>query len=147
MSWGYSVVRIALVDVQMVTGEFPSQRPVTRSFDVFFDLRLNKGRVNNREAGDLRRNRIHYDVTMMGLSPLGQNGRDFADDIFSCIFMNEKFGILIHISLKFVPGCPIGNIAALVQVMAWTRTGDKPLLEPMLTQFTDAYIRHKGEMS
>ena len=25
-----------------VTGGFPSQRPVTRSFDVFFDLRLNK---------------------------------------------------------------------------------------------------------
>ena len=25
-----------------VFGEFPSQRPVTRSFDVFFDLRLNK---------------------------------------------------------------------------------------------------------
>ena len=25
-----------------VTGEFPSQNPVTRSFDVFFDLRLNK---------------------------------------------------------------------------------------------------------
>ena len=24
------------------TGEFPSQRPVTRSFDVFFDLRLDK---------------------------------------------------------------------------------------------------------
>ena len=23
-------------------GEFPAQRPVTRSFDVFFDLRLNK---------------------------------------------------------------------------------------------------------
>ena len=25
-----------------VTGEFPAQRPVTRSFDVFFDLRLNE---------------------------------------------------------------------------------------------------------
>ena len=25
-----------------VTGEFPSQRPVARNFDVFFDLRLNK---------------------------------------------------------------------------------------------------------
>ena len=25
-----------------LTGEFPSQRPVTRSFDVFFDLRLKK---------------------------------------------------------------------------------------------------------
>ena len=26
-----------------VTGEFPAQRPVTRSFSVFFDRRLNKG--------------------------------------------------------------------------------------------------------
>ena len=25
-----------------VPGEFPAQRPVTRSFDIFFDLRLNK---------------------------------------------------------------------------------------------------------
>ena len=25
-----------------ITGDFPAQRPVTRSFDVFFDLRLNK---------------------------------------------------------------------------------------------------------
>ena len=25
-----------------VTGEFPAQRPVTRTFDVFLDLRLNK---------------------------------------------------------------------------------------------------------
>ena len=25
----------------LVTGELPSQMPVTRSFDVFFDLRLN----------------------------------------------------------------------------------------------------------
>ena len=28
-----------------VPGEFPTQRPVTRSFDVFFDLRLNKQTV------------------------------------------------------------------------------------------------------
>ena len=48
-----------------VTGEFPSQRPVTRSFDVFFDLRLNKDWVNNREAGDLWRHRAHHDVTVM----------------------------------------------------------------------------------
>ena len=26
--------------------------------------------------------------------------------------------------------------------MAWRRIGDKPLSEPMLTQFTDAYMRH-----
>ena len=33
-----------------VTGEFPSQRPVTRSFDVFFDLRLNK-RLSKQSQG------------------------------------------------------------------------------------------------
>ena len=48
-----------------VTGEFPAQRPVTRSFDGFFDLRLNNGWVNNREADDLRRYRAHHDVTVM----------------------------------------------------------------------------------
>ena len=48
-----------------VTGEFHAQRPVTRSFDVFFDLRLNKRLKNNRDAGDLRHHRAHYDVTAM----------------------------------------------------------------------------------
>ena len=50
-----------------VPGEFLTQRPVTRSFDVFFDLRLNKRWVNNGEgeAGDLRRYRAHYDVIVM----------------------------------------------------------------------------------
>ena len=33
-----------------VTGEFPSQRPVTRSFDVFFDLRRNK-RLSKQSLG------------------------------------------------------------------------------------------------
>ena len=48
-----------------VPGEFPPQRPVTRSFDVFFDLRLINGWVNNRKAGDLRRYWAHYDVMVM----------------------------------------------------------------------------------
>ena len=48
-----------------VPGEFPAQSPVKRSFDVFFDLRLKNGWVNNREAGDLRRHRAHYDVIVM----------------------------------------------------------------------------------
>ena len=77
----------------------------------------------------------------------GQNGRLFADDIFKCILMNEKFCILIKISLKFVPKGLIDNKTALVQVMAWHRTGNKPLPEPMLIKFTDAYMRHQGEMS
>ena len=43
-------------------------------------------------------------------------------------------------SLKCVPRCPTDNKPALVQVMAWRRRGDKPLPEPMLTQFIDAYM-------
>ena len=48
-----------------VTGGFPSQRPVTRSFDVFFDPRLNKRSSKHRDGGDLRHHRVHYDVTVM----------------------------------------------------------------------------------
>ena len=44
----------------------------------------------------------------------GQNGHYFADDISRCIFVNEKFCILIKISLKFVPNGPIDNNPALV---------------------------------
>ena len=43
-----------------------SQRLLTRSCDVFFDLRLViNGGVNNGEAGDLRRHQAHYDVIVM----------------------------------------------------------------------------------
>ena len=70
-------------------------------------------------------------------SPSGQNGRHFADDMFKSIFLNEN-----KISLKYVPWGLIDNISALVQVMAWRRWCDMPLAEPMLTQVTDAYMRH-----
>ena len=65
-----------------------------------------------------------------------------AEDNLKSIFLNENDRIPIRISLKFVPMCPIDNKPALVQVMAWRRTGDKPFPELMLTQFTDAYMRH-----
>ena len=57
--------------------------------------------------------------------------------------MNEKFGILIQITLKFVLEGPIDNKSILVQLMTWSRKGDKPLSEPILTEFTDAYMRHR----
>ena len=46
--------------------------------------------------------------------PPGQNGRHYADNIFRCIFLNEKFFILIKISLKFVPKGPIDNNTAMI---------------------------------
>ena len=68
----------------------------------------------------------------------------FADDIFNCIFVNEKLRILIQISLNFVPKGPIDNKSALVQVMAWRRTGDKLLPEAMIAEFTDALYAALG---
>ena len=63
---------------------------------------------------------------------LGQNVGHFPDDIFKCIFVNENVWIPIKISLKFVPEGPINNIPALIQIMAWRRSGDKPLSEPVV---------------
>ena len=48
---------------------------------------------------------------------------DLVDNTFKYIFMNEQFGILIRIPMKFVPKLPIYNKSALVQVMAWHQTG------------------------
>ena len=47
-------------------------------------------------------------------SPPGQDGRHFSDDMFRYIFVNEKFHIVIKISLMFVPKGPIDNTPALV---------------------------------
>ena len=65
-------------------------------------------------------------------SRLRQDGRHFADDIFTCIFFNENFCILIKFLLKYVCKGPIENNLALVQIMAWRRSGDKPSSEPMM---------------
>ena len=46
-----------------MTGENHSQRPVTPSFDIFVDLRLDK--QFNSEAVDFRRHRADYDVIVM----------------------------------------------------------------------------------
>ena len=88
--------------------------------------------VKNEEA---------YEAIIMAFQTTGQqvnslrprqNGRHFADDIFNRISLNENVWIPIKISLKFVPKGPIDNIAALFQIMAWCRLGDKPLCEPRM---------------
>ena len=61
----FSVQLAFCAENSAVTGEFPAQRPATQSFDIFFDLRLNKQLNNNREAGDLRSYHAHYDVIVM----------------------------------------------------------------------------------
>ena len=58
------------------------------------------------------------------------DGRLFAGD--GRIFLNENVRISIKISLGFVPRGPIDNIPALVEIMAWRRSGGKPLSQPMM---------------
>ena len=48
-----------------VPGEFPAQRPVTRSLDVFFDLRLNQ-----RLSKQSWRYSAHYDIIVMNNNTL-----------------------------------------------------------------------------
>ena len=48
-----------------ITRELPPQKPVTQSFDVFFDIRLNKRLSKQSRGWWLRRHRTHYYVIVM----------------------------------------------------------------------------------
>ena len=150
------------------TDEFPSQRPVMQSFDVFFDLRLNKrlrkqsrGRwlempsyslwrrcndhswkifkINTLLVGDLVMKRARTAAVMASTFHPGQNGCHFGRRHFQMHFLEWKSDtISIQISVKFVLRNPTSNKPGLVQLMVWRQTGDKPLPLPMMTQFTDA---------
>ena len=109
-----------------VTGEFPAQMASNEENVSINDLPIPKNFIGG----------MHFRT-------FGQNVRRFADDIFKCIFVNEKFCILNKISLTFVSSGLIHNNPALVQIMAWRRIGDKPLSEPILPQFIEAYLRHQ----
>ena len=87
-----------------VTGEFPSQRPVKRSFDGFLDLRLNKRLSKQswacwfeKQSRSLWR---HRNVQGNWCRPVAinsprprQHGRHSIYDFFNCIFLNETFWI------------------------------------------------------
>ena len=51
---------------------------------------------------------------------------------FQMHFLEWNYINLIKTSLKLVARGPINNIPAMVQVMDWRRSGDKPLSEPMM---------------
>ena len=51
-----------------------------------------------------------------------------------------KVFVLIQILLKSVPEGPVDNMPALFQVMVWHQTGDKPVPNPVMIHFIDAYM-------
>ena len=72
----------------------------------------------------------HLSMVGISLTHWGprQNGRQFSDDVFKHIFLNEDYCILIEISFKFVSHGPFNTILSLVQIMAWHRSGNKHYL-------------------
>ena len=102
----------------------PHKGPVTRKMLPFDDvIMLAKEERSVKAAGK---------ISVLNTLRPRQNGRRFADDTFKRIFLKENIRISIKISLKFVPKGPINNNPALVQIMAWCRSGDKPLSEPIM---------------
>ena len=71
-------------------------------------------------------------VSFLNTLRLWQSCYHFTDNIFKCIFLNENVWIWVKISIKLVPGGPVSNIPTLVQIMAWCRSGAKPLSELMM---------------
>ena len=94
--------------------------------------------VNKARSRDIQLRNNHQE-TAVNLSPPWTKWPTFPRRHFQMHFHEWKFCILIRTSLKFVPNGPINNIPALVQIMACCLIGAKPLSEPILTQFTNAY--------
>ena len=99
------------------------ERPFVLHHEVRFQLPVASQCQEMRENGFL-----YFLNTLMPR----QNGRHLADNIFRCIFLNENIWISIKVSLKFVPKGPIDNFPAVVQIMVWRRSSEKPLSELML---------------
>ena len=93
-------------------GEIPTQRPVTRSFDVFFDRRLNK-RLSKQPRGwwletlscSLWRQSNEYDKTSIKiwhLKSIGDPGAHFTNNFAITIQMWWKFHFaLIQVLIKW----------------------------------------------
>ena len=131
-----------------VTGEFPSQRPVTRSFDDFFIWTWISGWVNNREAGHLRRHRAHFDVIVM----MTWTNGDLSLMGCCCIYLHAvSWGMLKISFLKWVwklhlwnlPGATHSSIGkgllftnllfiCLTGVFPWYLVDDKSILNQII---------------
>ena len=145
----FSALLALCVGNSPVTGEFPSQRPVTRSFDVFFDLRLNK-RLSKQSWGwwletpsrSLWRhcNDQLHTCFFDSLAPV-RCGCKFRSIIFKLVIQNSCLGTHCEIALGRMTlhqywEVSIGSGYGLVP------PGNKRLPELMLTQICIAICRH-----
>ena len=69
-----------------------------------------------------------------------QNDRCFADEVLEYNLLKGHVWISPKISLKFVPKGQMNNIPALVHVMPWHQSGDRPLYEPVMVNYWRIYV-------
>ena len=109
---------------------------------------ISSARIKGLQDADCQHEALEIYATHMNTQscltrlPLDKMAAISPDNIFKCIFSNEKFRFLTEISLEFVSKGPIDNNPALVKIMAWHLFGAKPLSEPMLIPPTDSYMWH-----
>ena len=91
--------------------------------------------VNNGEAGDMRRHRPHYDVSVM-----------FYRRHFKYVLLNENQTVLIQIPFKFVPKVRLTIIHQYSSgwIPKWWQIISP---EPMLTDIYGAIWRHYGPVN
>ena len=92
-----------------VTCEFPVQRLVTRSFDFFLICAWINVWVNNGEVGDLRRHRVHYDVTVI-------LNHDFWTFIDEDVKISWGICIIFFITTDLCKQFPLENVHASIYV-------------------------------
>ena len=125
--WSKKTLKLCITGLcegnSLVIGEFPTQRASNvetvsiwcrHQVDYFFvvSLKMMLKKQSSCEWSGIPW--CSWDITVLSSFLPGQNDRHFTDDIFRCIFVNEKFCNFIKISLKFVPMGPIDNHPALV---------------------------------
>ena len=122
----FSALLALCVGNSPVPGEFPSQRPVTRSFDVFFDLRLNK-RLS-KESWDwwfettsrtLWPVSLGYDVTVM--NGLAADGLTIWWVRTTVVMVLTYFVQKFPVSVRYEkPPCKAPKIPGNKHYIAWT---------------------------
>ena len=81
-----------------------------------------------------------YEAQVTVMVDVAPTYRHFADDTFKCIFL-ENFCIGFKCYGNMFARVQLTIIRHFIQIMAWCRTGDKPLSDPIMASFGFAYMR------
>ena len=91
-----------------VTGEFPAQRPVTRSFGVFFDLHLNKRSSKQSWGWQFEMPCAHYEVIVITRIFFFTGGQFWPSGIVvACVCVYAS----IHLCVYQSQYCPHNNLS------------------------------------